>query len=167
MISWPARDALEQIARGFDGDAGARWLLCGSGVSRDGETVGNPMVPLLNDQLRFGRNTVSSPSVLALRAEVGLHFDENLIWLMDVEFYDRCAQQLGAPVILPDVLVANRLHEGQVSARVTKPLRRSELRHVWRKTRARAGWRDFRAFGLSISQGALRSPRHCGYRRSF
>ena len=100
--------------------------------------------------LRFGRNTVSSPSVLALRAEVGLHFDENLIWLMDVEFYDRCAQQLGAPVILPDVLVANRLHEGQVSARVTKPLRRSELRHVWRKTKSRASWRDFRAFAYQF-----------------
>ena len=103
--------ALEQIAAGF-ADPAQKWLLCGSGVCRDGKTVENPMVPQLNPRLRFGRNTVSSPSVLALRAEVGLHFDESLIWLMDVEFYDRCAQQLGAPVILPETLVANRLHEG-------------------------------------------------------
>lgn len=142
-------DALDRIVRGFDRDD-ARWLLCGSGISRDGETVENPMVPRLNDQLRFGRNTVSSPSVLALRAEVGLHFDESLIWLMDVEFYDRCAQQLGAPVIVPEILVANRLHEGQVSAAVTKSLRRAELRHVWRKTRGRAGWRDLRAYAYQV-----------------
>lgn len=142
-------DALERVVAGF-ADGQARWLLCGSGVSRDGETIENPMVPRLNDQLRFGRNTVSSPSVLALRAEVGLHFDENLIWLMDVEFYDRCAHQLGSPVILPEILVANRLHEGQVSAGVTKPLRRRELRHVWRKTKSRAGWRDFRAFAYQF-----------------
>ncbi|WP_299842486.1 glycosyltransferase family A protein [uncultured Roseovarius sp.] len=142
-------DALEQIAGGFD-DPARRWLLCGSGVCRDGVKVEKPMVPRLNARLRFGRNTVSSPSVLAIRAEVGLHFDENLIWLMDVEFYDRCAQQLGAPVILPEMLVANRLHEGQVSAIVTKSRRRAELRHVWRKTKARAGWRDFRAFAYQF-----------------
>lgn len=141
--------ALEQIAAGF-ADPAQKWLLCGSGVCRDGKTVENPMVPQLNPSLRFGRNTVSSPSVLALRAEVGLHFDESLIWLMDVEFYDRCAQQLGAPVILPETLVANRLHEGQVSAVVTKSLRRAELRHVWRKTSDRAGWRDFRAFSYQV-----------------
>ena len=141
--------ALEKISAGFD-DPARRWLLCGSGVCRDGKSVENPMVPRLNAGLRFGRNTVSSPSVLAIRAEVGLHFDENLIWLMDVEFYDRCAAQLGAPVILPDTLVANRLHDGQVSAVVTKSLRRYELRHVWRKTRSRAGWRDFRAFAFQF-----------------
>lgn len=141
--------ALEQIAAAFDG-ASERWLLCGSGVSRDGARVEAPMVPRLNSRLRFGRNTVSSPSVLAIRAEVGLHFDEGLIWLMDVEFYDRAAEALGPPIILPATLVANRLHAGQVSAGVSKPLRRRELRHVWRKTRARAGWRDFRAFAYQF-----------------
>ncbi len=142
-------DALEKMAQAFDA-SDSRWLLCGSGISHDGETIEKPMVPRLGDQLRFGRNTVSSPSVLALRAEVGVHFDESLIWLMDVEFYDRCAQVLGAPVILPETLVANRLHAGQVSAGVTKVRRREELRHVWRKTRDRAGWQDFRAFAYQF-----------------
>ncbi len=142
-------EALGKIAAGFD-DRARRWLLCGSGLCRDGKTLEAPMTPKVTDQLRFGRNTVSSPSVLAIRAEVGLHFDENLIWLMDVEFYDRCAMQLGEPVIVPEMLVANRLHQGQVSAIVTKPRRRAELRHVWRKTRDRAGWRDFRAFAYQF-----------------
>ena len=143
------QDALQQINDGF-AESGAQWLLCGSGVSRDGQSVERPMVPRLTPQIRFGRNTVSSPSVLALRADTGLFFDEELIWLMDVEFYDRCHQDLDAPHILPETLVANRLHEGQVSAGVTKSLRRNELRHVWRKTRDRAGWRDARAFAYQI-----------------
>ena len=142
-------EALGKMVQAFEG-SDSRWLLCGSGISRDGQAVENHMIPRLGDQMRFGRNTVSSPSVLALRAEVGMHFDENLIWLMDVEFYDRCAQMLGAPVIVPETLVANRLHAGQVSAGVTKARRRDELRHVWRKTRNRAGWRDFRAFAYQF-----------------
>ncbi len=142
-------DALQQISGGF-AESGAQWLLCGSGVSRDGQSVERPMVPRLTPQIRFGRNTVSSPSVLALRADTRLFFDEGLIWLMDVEFYDRCHEKLGAPHILPETLVANRLHEGQVSAGVIKSLRRNELRHVWRKTRNRADWRDAKAFAYQI-----------------
>ncbi len=139
------QDALAQIVAGMEaGPAG--WLLCGSGVTRDGRTVERPMIPRLNAQMRFGRNTVSSPSVLALRAAEAMDFDEMLVWLMDVDFYDRCAQTLGPPVILPGTLVANRLHEKQVSARVTKAQRRAELRHVWAKQQGRAGWRDARAF---------------------
>lgn len=142
-------DALEQISNGFT-HSDTQWLLCGSGISRDGQSVERPMVPRLTPQIRFGRNTVSSPSVLALRAGHDLFFDEALIWLMDVEFYDRCHATLGDPHILPTTLVANRLHEGQVSAAVTKPLRRRELRHVWQKTRSRAGWPDRKAFAYQI-----------------
>ena len=46
------------------------------------------------------KNTVSSPSVLAFEAGHGLMFDENLVWLMDVEFYHRIACQFSDPAIL-------------------------------------------------------------------
>lgn len=123
--------ALEQMARAFE-DPSVKWLLCGSAVTRDGKTLQNHMVPRMNANIHLGRNTVSSPSVLALVAGTGLEFDEALIWLMDGEFYRRCAEKLGPPHILRDTLVANRLHEGQVSAEVSKELRRNELIHVRR-----------------------------------
>lgn len=129
------RDALARHVEAFN-NQGALWVLCGSGTSRDGKTLDNPMVPRLNPNLYLGKNTVSSPSVLAIRADAGLEFDENLIWLMDVDMYHRCADALGQPHILPDPLVANRLHEGQVSAGVSPALRRRELSYVRAKYRA-------------------------------
>jgi len=129
------RDALAQHADAFS-RMNAKWVLCGSGVTRDGKTLENPMVPQLNPHLYLGKNTVSSPSVLSIRAGLGLEFDEQLIWLMDGEFYKRCHDQLGAPHILEDPLVANRLHDGQVSAGVSPQLRRSELAYVRQKHRA-------------------------------
>ena len=59
------------------------WLLTGSEL-QDGKTIERPMVPHLTHYTLA--NTVSSPSVLAFRAW-RVFFDENLIWLMDVELY--------------------------------------------------------------------------------
>jgi glycosyltransferase involved in cell wall biosynthesis len=121
-------DALSLIVKQFD--AGADWVLCGSAKTRDGFTAERPMVPKMNPNLHFGRNTVSSPSVLAFRAGSDLFFDESLIWLMDVDFYTTCAKRFGPPGICSEVLVMNRLHEGQVSATVTPELRRQELAYI-------------------------------------
>lgn len=110
-----------------------KWALMGSAVTRDGELLERPMVPCWHDQIRYGRNTISSPSVLALEAGHDIWFDEGLIWLMDADMYQSCHAALGAPAILPDTLVANRLHEGQVSAGVSRKLRRHELLYTARK----------------------------------
>jgi len=129
------RKALAQHAQAFENPA-TQWVLCGSGVTWDGKSLERPMVPVINPNLHLARNTVSSPSVLAIRAGLGLEFDENLIWLMDGDFYKRCHDRFGEPHILPDPLVANRLHEGQVSAGVSPELRRKELCYVREKHRA-------------------------------
>ncbi|MEO0772414.1 MAG: glycosyltransferase [Pseudomonadota bacterium] len=130
-------DALGQIAGAFDS---ADWCLTGSAHSHDGEALDRPMVPRMHDRIHFGKNTVSSPSVLAFRREGAPRFDENLIWLMDVDFYKRCADLWGAPAIVPEPVVVNRLHPGQVSAGVDPHLVRRELRYVWGKY---GRWRDW------------------------
>lgn len=121
-------DALRKIHQAMEG--GGKWLLSGSCVTRDGDALERPMVPRLTEKLQFGKNTVSSPSVLAMHRECAEQFDEALIWLMDVDLYKRLWDRHGDPVILPDPLVVNRLHEGQVSASVSKELRHKELRYV-------------------------------------
>jgi glycosyltransferase involved in cell wall biosynthesis len=138
-------DALAQIATLFD-DPQAHWALVGSAVTHDGRAELRPMVPRLGPALHLGKNTVSSPSVLAFRAGLDLWFDENLIWLMDVDFYKSCALRLGPPAISPETLVVNRLHEGQVSNAVTRRLKRKELLYIWRKypgERAAGQWIAF------------------------
>lgn len=119
---------------------GGDWLLCGSGVSRNGGPVERAMVPRLTPKLKFGKNTVSSPSVLAMRRTQLEFFDEELIWLMDVDLYQRLWDRLGDPVILPATLVVNRVHDGQVSASVSPDLRRHELRYMRKKRPGRLGF---------------------------
>lgn len=126
-----ATDALSQIHNTLHSGQ-AKWLLTGSGVTRDGSTIERPMIPKLTEKLHFGKNTVSSPSVLAIRQECTDRFDTDLIWLMDVEFYRRLWTVYGAPAIVEEVLVANRLHDGQVSAGIDRALKARELDHVWR-----------------------------------
>jgi glycosyltransferase involved in cell wall biosynthesis len=121
-------NALSQIHQAMD--QSGKWLLCGSCVTRDGITQERPMVPRLTEKLQFGKNTVSSPSVLAMHRDFAMQFDETLIWLMDVELYKRLWDSHGDPVILSDPLVVNRLHEGQVSASISKQLRHKELRYI-------------------------------------
>lgn len=136
--------ALRLTAQAFD--AGADWMICGSATTPDGQAVDKPMVPRLHPQIRFGKNTVSSPSVLAMRRDRALAFDENLIWLMDVEMYHRLAKTRGSPAIVPQTLILNRLHPGQVSASVAPDLRRRELTYVREKHKAGETFADRLAY---------------------
>src|SRR6056297_1289966 len=123
------RDALAKIADAFEAPE-VGWCLTGSEHSRDGTTLTRPFVPRYHDRIHYGKNTVSSPSVLAFRRQIAPRFDENLVWLMDVDFYKQCALKWGRPLTLPEPLAVNRLHDGQVSAGVDSDLVRKELRYV-------------------------------------
>lgn len=114
-------------------ETGCDWLLCGSGIVEDGESVKRPMIPLLTEKMHFGKNTVSSPSVLAIDRRCTERFDENLIWLMDVEFYKRLWDDRGLPEIVPTTLVANRIHDHQVSGQVDRKLQARELDYIWKQ----------------------------------
>ncbi len=123
--------ALSRMSDAFDGSE-IDWLVCGSCISRDGNSLERTMVPRLTEKMHFGKNAVSSPSVLAMRASCVQKFDENLIWLMDVEMYRRLWRDLGEPAIIKETLVANCIHSGQVSTGITKEIMLEELKHVWR-----------------------------------
>ena len=49
----------------------------------DGQTHYNPKIPYYNDRLLEGVNTLSSPSILAMRKGIDMYFDEQLTMLMD------------------------------------------------------------------------------------
>lgn len=123
-------DALAQIARAFD-DPACLWLLSGwtdwhpDGPSRD-------VVPRLNPLLAVGLNTVGHPSVMAVRREHAPMFNPRFDWLMDVDYYQRCLEAIGQPVILAPPLVEVRRHAGQHSHRISATARRHEVRDAMR-----------------------------------
>ena len=53
---------------------------------------------------------------------------------MDVELYARLWEKYGDPIILPETLVANRLHSDQVSQKVDRSIQKRELDYVLKKS---------------------------------
>lgn len=116
-----SRHALLETLKALEAHPAKSWLLCGTTHTRDGETFFGDMVPRLHDRIHLGSNTVSSPSVLALRRSAWIPFDTRLRWLMDVDVYKSLLTAYGPPVILESIVVANALGEHQVTARGITP----------------------------------------------
>ena len=92
------------------------------------------MVPEYNDEIYLGNNTISSPSVLAIRNKNVLTFDESLSWLMDVDYYKRLFDKYGLPEIVENILVVNRLWDGQIStSQITQDIVDKEVAYMRRK----------------------------------
>lgn len=96
---------------------GCIWLVNGCNHTRDsGKTYYQQMVPTWNENILIGINTISSPSVLSFKKEVDLFFDENLVMLMDCEYYYSLYKKFGLPFFLEDCLITGRFHEHQISS---------------------------------------------------
>ena len=90
------------------------WLVTACCHYNDDEMY-KPFYPQYHDQIQYGQNTISSPSVLMFRNKDVIEFDEELIWLMDVDYYKRLYDKFGDPKICNIITVVNREHKNQVS----------------------------------------------------
>jgi glycosyltransferase involved in cell wall biosynthesis len=125
--------SLEQTAEAFD-VSHDRWLVSACEHSSDGRTFYRPFYPTYNDKIHLGKNTISSPSVVTVSNDHPLLFDENLLWLMDCDYYRRCHDAFGDPKILNAITVVNRTGDHQVTQTLaTQALRDRELDYVRRK----------------------------------
>jgi glycosyltransferase involved in cell wall biosynthesis len=109
-------EALKKIHNCFNADV--KWLLCGSNhTNDDGYNFYWDLYPKWNDDILKGINTVGSPSSLAIKREVfqKVKFDENLVMMMDCDFYYHIKEIYGNPIYLNDILVSNRVHSKQIS----------------------------------------------------
>ena len=68
-------------------------------------------IPSFQDKRVNGDNTTGNPSSYAVRKECLLYMDENLLWLVDGEYFYRSYYYYGDPIIIDDILVAFREHE--------------------------------------------------------
>lgn len=98
-------NSLQRIADTFKGD----WLV--TGCKHDPGT--HVHHPTWNDKIQEGVNTIGSPSVLTMKRESILLFDENLGWLLDCDLYKRLYDKYGLPTILNEANVTIGIHEGQ------------------------------------------------------
>lgn len=119
------------------------WLITACCHTKDGSNFHNPFYPKYHDSIHYGNNTISSPSVIIVRKDSFVGFDENLFWLMDVEFYKRTYDNHGLPAICNFITVVNREHENQVSnTLVTEDVKHKEFNYVLDKYREHLELKD-------------------------
>lgn len=96
------------------------WLLNGTNHTKDhGNSFYWDLYPRFNDQLLMGVNTISSPSVVTFKKQSEIIFDENLVYLMDVDYYYGMREKYGDPIFYHDILVTNRFpHESSISTNI-------------------------------------------------
>jgi hypothetical protein len=124
------KDSLEVIAKNFDIEKDT-WLVTACEHSVDGITFTRQFYPKYHDKIYLGNNTISSPSVLTIKNSNPLLFAEELIWLMDCEYYKRCFDKFGLPKIVNTITVVNRLGKHQISnTTATVELKQKEQRYV-------------------------------------
>lgn len=110
---------------------GVDWAVCGCNHTRDRVNFYQTMVPSWNDKLIEGVNTISSPSVLAIRNKDIEFFDENLTMMMDIEYYLRMNKRQPMTVI-SNCLITNRQHPNQISSRYNLDLN-TEIGYIKKK----------------------------------
>lgn len=102
------------------------WLVSASEHTNDGINFYRPFFPKWNDNIQYGDNTISSPSVLTIKNENPILFDENLIWLMDVDYYKRLYDKFGLPLFLQKINVVNRTWSSQLSNIISDDIKNKE-----------------------------------------
>lgn len=125
--------SLQSIINSFDIEKD-KWLVTASEHSYDGTNFYRKFYPRYDHQIHLGNNTISSPSVLTIINDEPLLFDENLIWLMDCDYYRRCYDKFGYPKICNEICVVNRTGHHQVSLTiVNKELELKEKDYIKNK----------------------------------
>lgn len=111
-------NSLKVIVDNFKGDT--QWLVTGCLHQRSAgrgfyEDPHSPHFPEYTEDIHMGNNRLGSPSVVALRNEGHLLFDENLSFLLDCDLYKRYYMTFGAPKLVKDLNIVIGIHNGQTS----------------------------------------------------
>lgn len=110
------------------------WLVTACCHTEDGYNLYKPFYPIYHDNIQYGENTISSPSVLMFKNEDVMPFDENLFWLVDVDYYKMLFDKYGLPGICNVITVVNREDEStRVSTTVTSETMNKEFQYVVNK----------------------------------
>jgi O-methyltransferase len=125
--------SIEEIVDLFNRNPKSYWLITASEHSDDGFNFKRPFDPHYNENIHLGNNTISSPSVLTIRNKDVLLLDENLIWLMDCDYYKRLHEKFGEPLILNKINVVNRTWDSQLSNIISEELKKKEYDYVKEK----------------------------------
>jgi len=108
-------------------DTNVNWVITGC---VNGDKYGNiksSMSPMYVNDIHIGNNRIGSPSVLTIRNENILLFNEDLIWLMDCEYYKRLYDKYGNPTVLNEKIVFISQHDNQLTSLLSDTVKNNEV----------------------------------------
>jgi len=123
-------DSLEIIYNHIANHQDKDWFITSCVHTNDGVTMYDKMTPRYHDRIYAGINTVSCPTVLTIKNEEPLMFDESLNWLVDVEYYKRLYDKFGLPVVIDQVCAVNRNADVRTTNMITESQKQEETNRV-------------------------------------
>ena len=105
------QSALQKIADAFDNNPHGKWFISGFTHSNEDRTeFFDTRLPWYENKYVNGDNTTGNPSNYAVRNNCALEMDDDLLWIVDGEYFYRSYYYHGDPIKLDDVLVCFREH---------------------------------------------------------
>lgn len=72
------------------------------------------------------KNTLGSPSVLTIKGDNLVKFDDSLKWALDLDFYKRMKEMYGEPKIIPDINIIMGIGEHQATNHLSEEIKNAE-----------------------------------------
>lgn len=116
------KDALKEIVDTFNDDC--KWLVTGCKADK----AQMPHFPTFG--VGDTDNHIGSPSVLTIRNNLGIYFDENMSWLLDLDYYKRLYAKYGAPSIINTVNVIIGTGDHQMTNILTYEEKKAEEEYL-------------------------------------
>jgi len=106
------QDALLKIINAFERSSPeGKWLISGFTHSNEDRTqFFDTRLPWYGNKYVNGDNTTGNPSNYAVRRDCAIEMDDDLLWIVDGEYFYRSYYYHGDPIMIDDVLVCFREH---------------------------------------------------------
>lgn len=109
------------------------WLVACCAHTHDGKYLSRPHTPVYSDDIHTGHNTIGSPSVMMIKNDDPLLFDENMTWLLDCDYYKRMYARYGKPTVVKEILIGIGLHDGQATNTMGEERKLQEYQYIMKK----------------------------------
>jgi len=103
--------ALHKINQSFNDNPDGKWFISGFTHSNEDRTkIFDTRKPSYDNKYVNGDNTTGNPSNYAVRRDCAIEMDDDLLWIVDGEYFYRSYYYHGDPIMIDDVLVCFREH---------------------------------------------------------
>ena len=121
---------LENVVKIFNENKNINWLISGCVYGNKQGNVMGSLNPYYTHNIINGENRIGPPCVLTIKNESPLLFNENLIWMMDCDYYKRLFDKYGDPFVLNDHQIFVTQHENQVTNLITEERKNNEVKLI-------------------------------------